>query len=96
MANKFTKSIQERQEKERRTSPAAPAPEAAPVTAHLTPADIPAVLGREKPRRATNKSYYLDEEVIAAVKHAAEAQHATESRFLNSILKALLLDKNQM
>jgi len=48
----------------------------------------------ETERKAKNKTFYLDGAVIQALKKAATAQHVTESKLVNSILKKiLLLDK---
>lgn len=109
MANKFTKSILERQEKERKTSPdihgsLQPAPQEA--NQPQIPPEQPPVIKKEEPkkqignlsqyltpkkqRQARNKTYYLDEAVILAVKCTAEAEHVTESKLVNDILSKLL------
>ncbi len=45
----------------------------------------------ETERKAKNKTFYLDGAVIQALKRAAAAQHVTESKLVNSILKKILL-----
>lgn len=87
MANKFTKSIQDRQDmdeeqplpvsnQERRPDCSAP--------------DLSAFLAKRGERSARNKSFYLDAAVLDALKRTANAQNVTESSLVNSILKRLL------
>lgn len=101
MANKFTKSVLERQAKEERaievaepenSSAAIPRKEAeiaAPQT--IEPAfELKAYIDPNSQRNAKNKTFYLDAAVIEAVHRAAAAQKTTDSKLVNGILKKVL------
>ncbi len=63
----------------------APAPEA---TADYP--DIGAYLRRDPQRAAKNKTFYLDGQVITALKAAAKEQGVTDSKLVNDILRKVL------
>lgn len=53
-------------------------------------ADIGDFLRRETQRQAKNKTFYLDEQVIAAIKSTAKIQHVNDSKLVNDILRSVL------
>lgn len=121
MANKFTKGILERQEREYKKqksvslepistpdnipkTPISPLEEQAETAApQITPAkttkpsktpapkDLSAYIVRKDTRNAKNKTFYLDETVILAIKRAATSQQVAESKLVNDILKKILI-----
>jgi hypothetical protein len=81
MANKFQKSVLDRQEaEEKRRNDTTP--QKAP--------DIRAYLIADTQRVAKNKTFYLDAAVVDAVKRIAREQKVTESRLVNDILRHVL------
>lgn len=121
MANKFTKSILERQQHqpaaeptppveatgaaarpdspELYTIPAAdpapqpqqPAPAPAPkASAYQMPEGLAELLTPAPQRSAKNKTFYLDAQVIDAIKTVAKKQKITESRLVNDLLRRVL------
>lgn len=54
------------------------------------PADVSVYLRREPQRVAKNKTFYLDGEVIDAIKSTARAQQVTDSKLVNDILRRVL------
>jgi len=93
MANKFQQSIQERQQAEEKRRQQQVTPPREEVIAPEFPepeADISAWLRHEPQRMAKNKTFYLDEEVIEAVKRTAKSQGVTDSRLVNDILRRIL------
>lgn len=52
--------------------------------------DIGGYLIREPQRSAKNKTFYLDGDVIDAVKAAARSQNVTDSKLVNDILRRVL------
>ncbi len=94
MENKFTKCISNRK-KQGYDAPEAEFAREIPIaeekkeeSSSLTLSDY---MSRETERKAKNKTFYLDGAVIQALKRAASAQHVTESKLVNSILKKILL-----
>lgn len=65
-------------------------PKQAPPT-HQPLADVSDYLQREPTRQAKNKTFYLDGDVIKAIKATAKAQGVTDSKLVNDILKRVLL-----
>lgn len=53
--------------------------------------DLEAYIVRENGRKAKNKTFYLDETVIQAIRKSAATQHVTESKLVNDILKKILV-----
>ena len=53
--------------------------------------DIEAYLRPSSVRIAKNKTFYLDEEVVSAIKAAAQSRRVTESKLANDILRTVLL-----
>jgi hypothetical protein len=82
MANKFQKSVLDRQEAEEKRRK-----DTAPQEAPDMPPDIRAYLTPGTQRVAKNKTFYLDEAVVDAVKRVAREQQVTESRLVNDILR---------
>lgn len=90
MANKFAKAVQNRtneiinaglnSEQEKDSNPAAAEPSV----------DISSLFEKEDEKKAKNKTYYLDQEVIDAIKHNAKKQNVSESKLVNNILKHIL------
>lgn len=69
-----------------------PSPEpvaASAQTPRISP-DIRDYLPQEPQRTAKNKTFYLDEEVISAIKTSARSQGLTDSKLVNSILRRVL------
>lgn len=54
------------------------------------PTDIGDYLRRDTQRIAKNKTFYLDADVIEAVKSTAKAQGVTDSKLVNDILRRVL------
>lgn len=54
------------------------------------PADIGAFLRPVLQRQAKNKTFYLDGDVIIAIKTTAKAQGVTDSKLVNDILRRVL------
>ncbi len=79
MGNKFSQYVQDRVEQDDHRSSLSPVP------------DLSEFLKGEEGRRGRNKTFYLDEAVIQALKEAASSRNVTESRLVNSILKKILL-----
>lgn len=52
--------------------------------------DIGEYLRRDNQRLAKNKTFYLDSEVIEAIKATAKAQQVTDSKLVNDILRRVL------
>lgn len=52
--------------------------------------DVAAILRPQVSRSAKNKTFYLDSELVEAIKSVAAAQKVTESRLVNDILRAVL------
>lgn len=121
MANKFTKGILERQEREYKKQKSVPPepismPDNLPETPIISqeiqmetatpqitptkttkpskpsaPKDVSAYIVRKDTRSAKNKTFYLDETVILAIKRAAASQQVAESKLVNDILKKILI-----
>jgi len=108
MPNKFQKSVQERQSAQapptvhftgsdqgEKTKPSQP--DLAKKT--IDPSVINPVIDVEKylrpsfARLAKNKTFYLDEEVISALKVVAQSQRVTDSKLANDILRTVLLEQ---
>ena len=53
-------------------------------------ADIASMLQVNIARNAKNKTFYLDSELIEAIKRAAQAQGVTESRLVNDVMRSVL------
>jgi hypothetical protein len=53
--------------------------------------DIGDFLRREPQRMAKNKTFYLDAQVIEAIKSTAKEQKVTDSKLVNDILRMVLL-----
>ena len=51
---------------------------------------LTALLSGVSSRRAKNKTFYLDQDVIDAVRIAAKSQGITESRLVNEVLRSIL------
>lgn len=100
MANKFTQSVMDRLEKEAQLQKQAgePAPEPAPeetpapepVTLQSMQTDLDVYLHRIPGRVAKNKTFYLDQAVIDAVRRAAKSRKMTDSQLVNAILAKVL------
>lgn len=52
--------------------------------------DINEYLRRDNQRFAKNKTFYLDNDVIEAIKNTAKAQQVTDSKLVNDILRRVL------
>lgn len=52
--------------------------------------DLNAFIIRDEGRVAKNKTFYLDSDVIDAIKRAAAAQKVTDSKLVNDIMKKIL------
>ncbi len=94
MENKFTKCVSNRKKQEYNV-PETEIPREIPIpeekkeeSSSLALSDY---MSLETERKAKNKTFYLDGAVIQALKRAASAQHVTESKLVNSILKKILL-----
>lgn len=57
----------------------------------VLPGNLESYIVRDSGRKAKNKTFYLDGSVIQAIKRAAVAQHVTESKLVNDILKKILI-----
>ena len=100
------KSVQERQnvqvaqnvdaavrvEERKVASPPEPGCPAEKVTAPSV-ANIGEYLSPSPARFAKNKTFYLDEDVISALKAAAQSQRVTDSKLVNDIIRTVLLGK---
>jgi hypothetical protein len=101
MANKFQKSLQERQNVISTTAArpvavtdewAAGFPDSEPESSGPKSAiNIENYLRPSDSRMAKNKTFYLDEDVIAAVRFAAKTQRMTDSKMVNDILRTVLM-----
>lgn len=69
-----------------------PLPEA-PQPNIASQADLSAYLRLEPARQAKNKTFYLDLEIIEAIKAAAKVQGVTDSKIAGDILRYVLLNK---
>lgn len=70
-----------------------PTPEDNPVRLEQTEPSVPDVSGyliREHQRAAKNKTFYLDGDVIEAIKSTARKQNVTDSKLVNDILRRVL------
>jgi len=56
--------------------------------------DLSDLFDREAERKAKNKTFYLDDSVIQAIKKTASDYHVTESKLVNDILKKILFSQN--
>ena len=90
MANKFTKSVLERQAKEMRQHPVRAAKPAGEGETAAPPVDLTEFIVRDEGRMAKNKTFYLDAAVIDALHRAAVAQKVTDSKLVNDILRKIL------
>lgn len=52
--------------------------------------DLSEYIARTPKRMAKNKTFYLDVDVIEALKNAAKQQNITDSRLCNDILRTVL------
>lgn len=75
------------QQKNQKTPPGIPAP--TPQKADDAPWQ--AYINKSNQRMAKNKTFYLDIDVIDAIKSAAKGQHIPESKLVNDILTHILL-----
>lgn len=96
MANKFTRSVQERQEKEeqRRQQDFSLQQQESNSANSIKPDKdnyLSAFLDKKQRRTAKNKTFYLDEAVIYAIKKNAEKEMVTESKLVNDILRKVLI-----
>lgn len=96
MKNKFQKSVQERQESVgsleqefARTSPSTQV-EKNESQSSATP-NIGEIIRLNPARAAKNKTFYLDEDVIEALRDAAKEQKVTDSKLVNAILRTVLI-----
>lgn len=91
MANKFQKSIQERQKTTANNEPATPRESYTAAETSPTPqVDLSAWISTPPQRAAKNKTFYLDTDVISEIKRQAKKQGTTESKLINDILKNIL------
>ncbi len=81
MGNKFSQYVQNRAEVEQDSHAS---------TGSSGP-NLSEYLKGEEGRRGRNKTFYLDEAVIKALKEAASSANVTESKLVNSVLKKILL-----
>jgi len=88
--NKFQKSVMERQGEFVKALPAEQAQNKTPPPGGAP--DVSGIISLEPGRTAKNKTFYLDEEVIEAVKATAKSQKVTDSKLVNAILQAVLVD----
>lgn len=96
MENKFTRGIQERQQ---RALSADSSESTAGSSGENTPAknSFPSIedyIDQTSNRKAKNKTFYLDCAVLDALKKAAQKQQIAESKLVNDILKKVLLSQN--
>lgn len=98
MENKFTKGVLERQQREynkhfieQSSLPKNTEKISDPSSSALNLSDL---FERGKERKAKNKTFYLDDSVIQAIKKAASDYHITESKLVNDILKKILFSQN--
>lgn len=100
MENKFTKGVLERQQREYNKHLIEQSPlsknietvsDSSPSPSSLNLSDL---LERGEERKAKNKTFYLDDSVIQAIKKAASDYHITESKLVNDILKKILSSQN--
>lgn len=98
MENKFTKGVLERQQREYNKHFIEQSPplkstervsEDSPSALHLSD-----LFEQGGERKAKNKTFYLDNAVIQAIKKAASDYHITESKLVNDILKKILFSEN--
>lgn len=98
MENKFTKGVLERQEREYNKQsfgqPSASQNEYIPAQSSPSVLDLSDLFDREEERKAKNKTFYLDDSVIQAIKKTASDYHVTESKLVNDILKKILFSQN--
>ena len=96
MENKFTKGVLERQEREyNKQSPGQPSvSQNEYISASPSVLDLSDLFDREAERKAKNKTFYLDDSVIQAIKKTASDYHVTESKLVNDILKKILFSQN--
>ena len=59
-------------------------------TGRAAPDPLGEYIRRTPQRSAKNKTFYLDEAVISAIKAAAKRQKVTESKLVNDILSKIL------
>ncbi len=95
MENKFTKGVLERQEREyNKQSPGQPSVSQNEYISAPSVLDLSDLFDREAERKAKNKTFYLDDSVIQAIKKTASDYHVTESKLVNDILKKILFSQN--
>lgn len=90
MANKFAKAVQNRTNEILSTGMNGEKEKDANSGAAEPSVDISSLFEKEDEKKAKNKTYYLDQEVIDAVKHNAKKQNVSESKLVNNILKHIL------
>lgn len=89
MENKFTRGIQERQQRIQQTEHESINSE------EIIPQAFPNLdqyIEKTQTRKAKNKTFYLDIAVLEALKKASENQKIAESKLVNDILKKVLIN----
>lgn len=96
MENKFTKGVLERQQREynQHLMEQDSFPDHAEKISDYSALDLSDLFGRGEERNAKNKTFYLDDSVIQAIKKAASNYHITESKLVNDILKKIFSSQN--
>jgi len=98
MENKFTKGVLERQQREynKHLIEQSPLSKNIETVSDSSPSslNLSDLLERGEERKAKNKTFYLDDSVIQAIKKAASDYHITESKLVNDILKKILSSQN--
>jgi len=91
LANKFQKSVSARTEvNSSQTEQTEKTDEIKSSKPSGRETNITEILNRETQRTAKNKTFYLDEAVITALRKTAKEQNVTDSKLVNDILRHVL------
>ncbi len=90
MANKFTKAVENRTSEIINAGVAKDQKDNSNTVTDESSIDLSALFEKEDEKKASNKTYYLEQSVIDAVKQNAKKQKVSESKLVNNILKHVL------